>query len=175
MATRKTNPQPSRTKIDHNCSRDQQIGEITGRLDAQESTDQRIENSLNELVKNYNADQQKATSNFGELKCEIARIGTALESSAKTSEQLISNQTELLKQMSDIAKLTGSVQSSQNSTHDMLEKHLNESSAWRVSIERRIGKLERIKWFWYSLAVGAAGLIGVLAYGLQFYERFAKK
>ena len=172
MTTRKSK---TASAPEHECTRAAEIGFINGRLDAQEVTDKNIESSLKELVQNHNADRAATSAQFTELKCEIARIGTALELSAKSSEQLVSNQTEMLKQMQSISQLTGAVQTSQDMTQKLLEKHLHESDMWKSFIERRVSKLERTKWFWYTLAGIAVAAAGVISYIANAVDVFVKK
>lgn len=172
MAT--TRKRKTTTTDNHGCVQCEQIGEINARLDGQESTDLRIESAVQQLVANHDAEKQANYKEFSELKCEITRIGTALENSNENSKQLITNQTEMLKQMKDLTAITASVKQSQDDTKTMFEKHIHESDAWRANIERRLSKLERIKWFWYTLAGVIAGITGVASYLAAVYDVFKK-
>lgn len=177
MATtkkRKTDAAEATEKVEHGCVQCGQIGEINARLDGQESTDLRIESAVQQLVANFAAEQKANNKTFTELKCEVTRLGTALENSNENSKQLIENQTEMLKQMKDLTVMTASVKQSQDDTKDMFEKHIHESDAWRANIERRLNKLERVKWFWYTLATVAAGVAGVASYLAAVYDVFKK-
>ena len=80
----------------------------------------------------------------------------------------------MLKQMKDLTAITASVKQSQDDTKTMFEKHIHESDAWRANIERRLSKLERIKWFWYTLAGVIAGITGVASYLAAVYDVFKK-
>lgn len=153
---------------DHNCVQCGVIGEINGRLDAQEDTDSRIESSLQQLIANHNEERRQTSKDFTDLKCEITRVGTALETSVK-------NQTEMIAQMKDLTSTTAAMQQLQLDTQKLFEQHIHESDAWRANIERRVGKLERTKWFWYTLSGIAIGLAGFLSYAASIYEAIVKK
>lgn len=173
MATRKrkaSSPEvtPEITSDDHNCVQCGVIGEINGRLDAQENTDLRIEASLQQLIANHNEERRQAAKDFTDLKCEITRFGTALETSVR-------NQTEMISQMKDLTTTTAAMQQLQLDTQKLFESHIHESDAWRANIERRVGKLERTKWFWYTLSGIAIGLAGFLSYAASIYDAIIKK
>ena len=172
MATRKKKSEESNL---HSCVQCEQIGEINARLDGQESTDLRIETSIRQLADNYDKDRKATTQEFTELKCEIVRVGTALENSVKNSEQLIKNQTEMLTQMKDLAANLAVMGNAQENTKKLFEKHIHESDAWRTSIERRVSKLERTKWFWYTLAGLIVAGIGAISYLASIYDVISSK
>ena len=172
MATRKSKA----TKQDieqindanHNCVQCEVIGEIHGRLDAQEATDSRIEASIQQLVKNHNEELKQSSKDFTELKCTVARVGTALDQSVK-------NQTEMITQMKNLLVQSATMQQSQTETKNLFEKHIHESDAWRTSMERRLGKLERTRWFWYTLVGLLVGLVGFISYATTIYDYLIKK
>ena len=152
----------------HNCVQCGVIGEINGRLDAQENTDSRIESSIKDLIANHAAERAQSSKDITDLKCELARVGTVLETS-------VNNQTEMIKQMKDLSMNTAAIHQSHIDTKKMFEKHINESDAWRASIERRVGKLERTKWFWYTLSAILVGMAGFLSYLFSIYDVIIKK
>lgn len=160
---------------DHGCVQCEQIGEINARLDGQENTDARIEASIQQLVKNHEEERKATAKEFTDLKCEITRVGTALEISVKNSEQLIKNQTEMITQMKDLTATTAAMKESQDNTKDLFEKHIHESDLWRMQIERRLSKLERTKWFWYTLGTVLIGVASFLSYVASSYVDLIKK
>lgn len=168
---------PSETPIQNNEQdfvQREEIGYIKSRLDDQEKTDERIEKSIQQLVENHEKQRENTTRDFTELRCEITKLGTLLQSASQTSDQMMQNQTEMLKQINNISISSTALENSQNTIKDLLHSHMNESGAWREKIERRVGRLERVKYFWYTLIGLAVTLVSVLSYLAAIYDVFGK-
>lgn len=148
----------------HPCNQLETLGAIQQELSNQRDADNRIETALEKLVADNVAERQNTAKMFGKVEVELARFTCAMESSAKTNEQQVQNQTAMLKELGNLSKMTALMQQNQEVVHNQMKNHIAESAQWRDDIEKRVGKLERTKWLWYTIGVGIVGLICVLSY-----------
>ena len=169
-----TSEQPSipQSGLQHQCSQLRQLGAIEQELTDQREADSRIENTLSKLVEDINGDRQKSAELLSKLEIELTRVGCALESSAQTNEQQVKNQTAMLKELGNLSKAMALMQQNQSVVHNQMQGHIEESHQWRTDIERRVSKLERIKWLIYIIGVGIASVLGVMAYIATIYAAF---
>ena len=158
----------------HPCNQLETLGAIQQELSNQRDADNRIETTLEKLVADNVAERQNTAKMFGKVEVELARVGCALEASAKTNEQQVQNQTAMLKELGNLAKATALMQQNQEVVHNQMKKHIAEIATWRSDIEKRVSKLERTKWLWYTIGAGIIGLICVLSYLATIWSSFNK-
>ena len=156
----------------HPCNQLQTLGAIEQELSNQREADHRIEATLEKLVADNVAERQNTARIIGKVEIELARVGCALETSAKTNEQQVQNQTAMLKELGNLAKMTALMQQNQEVVHNQMKHHIAESANWRNDIEKRVGRLERTKWLWYTIGAGLVGLICILSYLATIWSSF---
>ena len=159
----------------HPCNQLETLGAIQQELSNQRDADTRIETALEKLVADNVAERQNTAKMFSKVEVELARFTCAMESSAKTNEQQVQNQTAMLKELGNLAKMTALMQQNQEVVHNQMKNHIAESAQWRDDIEKRVSKLERTKWLWYSIGAGIAGLICILSYFATIWGTFGNK
>lgn len=152
------------TSHGHPCNQLQTLGAIQQELSNQRDADTRIETALEKLVADNVAERQNTAKMFSKVEVELARFTCAMESSAKTNEQQVQNQTAMLKELGNLAKMTALMQQNQEVVHKQMKDHIAESVCWKNDIEKRVTRLERTKWLWYTIGAGLFGLVCLLSY-----------
>ena len=148
----------------HMCGQEQCIGEINARLDGQEKTDERIEAAVLNLIDQNTKERQNNAKEFEKVRIELAKLTTIMENGNKNNERSIENQTEMLKQLSQVAQSTSLIQQKQETFQKTIDAHVAESDAWKKDIEKRVTSLERVKYAWYVMGVGLLAVLSGLAY-----------
>lgn len=140
------------------------IGRIEARLDGQEATDERIENTLTQLMRDHNEERKNSAVQFGEIGKQVAKIGVVLEESVKANKTIIENQNQMIGRMNDIQQNSQRLELQQNEFHKLVEEHLSFSATWVKDIEHRIHKLETTKYVWYVVGCAIMALLCAASY-----------
>ena len=148
----------------HMCGQEQCIGEINARLDGQEKTDERIEAAVLNLIDQNTKERQNNAKEFEKVRIELTKLTTIMENGNKNNERSIENQTEMLKQLAQVAQSTSLIQQKQETFQNTIDIHVAESNAWKKDIEKRVTSLERFKYAWYVMGVGVLAVLSGLAY-----------
>ena len=140
------------------------IGRIETRLDGQEQTDNRIENTLSQLMRDHNEERKNSAVQFGELGKQVAKIGVVLEESVKSNKAIIENQNHMIGKMNEISK-DGELQKLQYMEfRKVVEEHFAFSSTWTAKVEERLHKLETTKYVWYTIGGLVMALLCAASY-----------
>lgn len=173
MATRRKNT-TTKDELQHICSQEKCLGEINARLDGQEKTDERIEQAILGLVKQTVAERKNTVDSFEKVHVELAKMSTVLESTSKTAAQQVENQTEMIKQLTNLSNHTETIKKQQDEFKKHIDKHIQESDSWKKDINERISKLERFKYVWYLIGAGILAILTAAAYFVSIWD-FAEK
>lgn len=158
----------------HICSQEKCLGEINARLDGQEKTDERIEQAILGLVKQTVEERKNTADSFEKVHVELAKMSTVLENTSKTAAQQVENQTEMIKQLTNLSNHTESIKKQQDEFKKHIDKHIQESEVWKKDIDARISKLERFKYVWYIVGAGILAILTGAAYFVSVWD-FAEK
>lgn len=152
----------SSTKVDPTVA--ETLGRLESRLDGQEQTDTRIENTLSQLMRDHNEERKNSAVQFGELGKQVAKIGVVLEESVKSNKAIIENQNHMIGKMNDISK-DGELQKLQYMEfRKVVEEHFAFSSKWTATVEERLHKLETTKYVWYTIGGLVMALLCAASY-----------
>ena len=164
MATRRKQTTVTEQPVNADPNTTAAIGRIEARLDGQEATDTRIENTLTQLMRDHNEERKNSAVQFGEIGKQVAKIGIVLEESVKANKVIIENQNNMIGRMNDIQQNSQKLEMQQNEFHRLVEEHLSFSAAWVKDIEHRIHKLETTKYVWYTIGGVIMALLCAASY-----------
>jgi hypothetical protein len=154
----------------HICSQEKCLGEINARLDGQEKTDERIEQAILGLVAQTVEERKNTADSFEKVHVELAKMSTVLENTSKTAAQQVENQTEMIKQLTNLSNHTESIKKQQDEFKKHIDKHIQESDAWKKDIDERVSKLERFKYVWYLVGAGILVILTGAAYFVSVWD-----
>lgn len=159
MPPRKTTTQPT----EHVCTQSEAIGGLKVAIDTQNATDIRIEQSLKELVEKRERDKNAIHDQFSALSNQISKMVVAMESSNTTTNSLVAKHDDILEEFRRQGQQNTMLKQVQDLMLEEMKEHFSHSGEKFGAMEARIAKLERIKWFWCTLAVGIGSVLAIVA------------
>lgn len=163
------------------CIKEADLGRLDARIANTEQTEVEIKEALQRLVDNHAKDKQESNVQFTTITAEIAKMSSAMQSSAESSKQLLENQNKLLGELNklllanqDIANKQNSLDSTLATQMDIAEKRYEKTKAALEDAKKRLTKLEQHRNTVVSIGALIISLLTAAGLVAQILQAFNK-
>jgi len=161
------------------CMKEADLGRLDARIANNEQTGVEIKEALQRLVDNHAKDKQDSNAQFTAITAEIAKMSSAMQSSAESSKQLLENQNKLIEELNklllanqDIANKQNSLDSALATQMDIAEKRYEKTKAALEDAKKRLTKLEQHRNTVISIGALIISLLTAAGLIAQIFQAF---